>query len=266
MAEHIVLVGFGNMGRALANGWLEAAVRGRSITVVDPDSAARDAATRLGLQAESRPGDVHGPIDVAVIAVKPATLEAALSELPPASLYLSIAAGRSIAEIAAVVGNGVAIVRAMPNTPAAIGLGMTGLTASSAADEGDRQRATALMEAVGAVEWLEAESDMDALTAVSGSGPAYVFLLIESLTAAGIDAGLDAEVAKRLATATVRGAGAYAAAAAVDAATLRRQVTSPGGTTEAALGVLNRDGTFARLIREAVRAATARSRELAGGS
>lgn len=265
MAEHIALVGFGNMGRALAGGWLEAAVRDRRITVVDPDTKAREVAERLGLAAVSRPGDVDGPIDIAVIAVKPAMLEAALSELPPARLYLSIAAGRSIADIADVVGQHAAIVRAMPNTPAAIGLGVTGLAASSAVSAAERERVAVLMEAVGAVEWLDAESDMDALTAVSGSGPAYVFLLIECLTAAAIDAGLDADVAKRLATATVRGAGAYAASTSVDAATLRRQVTSPGGTTEAAITVLNGDGAFARLIRDAVRAAAERSRELGRG-
>ena len=262
LREHIVLAGFGNMGRALAAGWIEAGIDRRSVTVVDPFAGAREHAASLGLNAAAAASDVPAPIDVAVLAVKPREIETVLGELAPARLYLSIAAGRSIGEIEAVVGAGKAIVRAMPNTPAAIGLGMTGLCASRGAEAADRERAATLMAAVGAVEWLERESDMDALTAVSGSGPAYVFLLIECLAAAAVEAGLEADLAGRLATATVHGAGAYAASSDVAAAELRRQVTSQGGTTEAALRVLTEDGAFARLIRDAVAAAAARSREL----
>ncbi|HUF74086.1 MAG TPA: pyrroline-5-carboxylate reductase [Gammaproteobacteria bacterium] len=261
---HIVLAGFGNMGQALAKGWLEAgAVDGR-ITVLDPEAAARSRASELGLESTDSAAGLAGPIDVAVLAVKPAAIEAVLGDLPRASLYLSIAAGRKIADIARIVGEKAAIVRAMPNTPAAVGLGVTGLCANATAGAADRKVASRLMSAVGSVEWLDDEADMDALTAVSGSGPAYVFLLIECLTAAAVDAGLEPALAERLATATVRGAGAYATASGLDAATLRRQVTSPNGTTEAALAVLMEGDALGKLVRGAVREAARRSRELAG--
>ena len=262
MTRRIVLAGFGNMGRALARGWISAGIDKSSIAVVDPAPAAREHAAALGLAAFGRVGDLARPIDVAVLAVKPAEIDAVLRALAPAALYLSIAAGRSIGEIAAVVGSGCAIVRAMPNTPAAIGQGITGLCAGTAVSTGDRATAAALMSAVGKVEWIEDEADMDAVTAVSGSGPAYVFLLIETLTAAAIDAGLEAGLAARLATATVSGAGAYAAQSDADAVTLRRQVTSPKGTTEAALAVLLERDAFRNLMRDAVAAATERSKEL----
>ena len=263
--QHLVLIGFGNMGRALAAGWLKTPVAGRRITVVDPNAEARARAEALGLAAVAAAAEIAEPIDVAVLAVKPGELDAVLDTLAPAALYLSIAAGRSLSEIAARVGPEAAIIRAMPNTPAAIGCGMTGLCANTAAGPAERESAAALMAAVGAVEWLDDESAMDAVTAVSGSGPAYVFLLIECLTRAGIDAGLEPGLAARLATATVRGAGAYAAAAGVEASTLRRQVTSPNGTTAAALEVLLEGDALRRLIGAAVAAAARRSRELGSG-
>ena len=265
MTRQIVLAGFGNMGRALAKGWIAAGVDPRSITAVDPDVAAREAALALGLEAVALAQEVLAPVDVAVLAVKPAELDAVLRALPPALLYLSIAAGRSTSEIAGIVGRDRAIVRAMPNTPAAIGQGITGLVAAERVGPADRATAAGLMGAVGAVEWLDDEADMDAVTAVSGSGPAYVFLLIEALTAAAIAAGLEPRLAARLATATVSGAGAYARQSVVDAATLRRQVTSPKGTTEAALAVLLERDAFRNLLRDAVAAAAARSRELRSG-
>jgi pyrroline-5-carboxylate reductase len=261
---HIVLAGFGNMGRALATGWLEAGTVDGRITVLDPDAGAQGRASELGLASTLSADALEAPIDVAVLAVKPGEIEAVLGSLPRAGLYLSIAAGRKIADIAHLVGAETAIVRAMPNTPAAIGLGVTGLCANAAADAADRDLASRLMAAVGSVEWLDDETDMDALTAVSGSGPAYVFLLIECLTAAAVDAGLEPALAERLATATVRGAGVYAARSDLDAAALRRQVTSPKGTTEAALAVLMDGDGLAGLVRRAVREAARRSRELAG--
>ena len=213
-------------------------------------------------RAFSPPAGLHTKVDVAVLAVKPAAIEAAIAELPPARFYLSIAAGRTLRELEAAAGPGAAVVRAMPNTPAAIGLGVTALCANDSVQSGDRALASSLMQAVGIVEWLEDEAAIDAVTAVSGSGPAYVFLLIECLTAAAIDVGLDPAMAERLATATVRGAGAYAARSGVDAAALRHQVTSPNGTTAAALEVLLDNGSLETLIRRAVRAAARRSREL----
>lgn len=262
---HIVLAGFGNMGRALVRGWLGAAAVDAAITVVDPEAAARDAAAALGLTAIESPAGIGGEIDVAVLAVKPDRIESLLEVLPPARLYLSIAAGRKLSGLAEAAGAGSAIVRAMPNTPAAIGLGITGLCANEHVTAEGRKLAASLMSAVGLVEWLDDEGDMDAVTAVSGSGPAYVFLLIECLTSAAIDAGLDPGIAERLATATVRGGGAYAAESEADAATLRRQVTSPNGTTAAALEVLQREDALKVLVRDAVRAAVRRSRELDRG-
>jgi pyrroline-5-carboxylate reductase len=163
-----------------------------------------------------------------------------------------------------VLGGRAAVVRAMPNTPAAVGRGMTVLIANERVSTAQRACAEELMGAVGAVEWVADEALMDAVTAVSGSGPAYVFLLIESLAAAGVAAGLDAVLAKRLATVTVAGAGAYAELAGEEAAELRRRVTSPGGTTQAALEVLMAEDGIPSLLERAVKAAAARSRELSG--
>jgi pyrroline-5-carboxylate reductase len=259
---HIVLAGFGNMGRALARGWLEGDSPEGRISILDTDPTACSRATAMGFTAVSSAAEIEGEIDVAVLAVKPAQIGGALGELRGAGLYISIAAGRTIADIAKIVGADAAIVRAMPNTPAAIGLGVTGLVANANVGPHHRTLATALMSAVGSVEWLDDEADMDALTAISGSGPAYVFLLIECLTAAGTELGLEPDLAERLATATVRGAGVYADLSDRDAATLRREVTSPKGTTEAALAVLQEGGGLQALIGRAVQAAARRSREL----
>jgi pyrroline-5-carboxylate reductase len=264
-SQHIVLIGYGNMGQALAKGWLAAGLD-FTISVVDPVGEARARAVELGMAAVAAATELDRPVDVAVLAVKPDQIAAALSALPECGLYLSIAAGRSIADIASAVGDTAAIIRCMPNTPAAIGRGVSALVANDWASQTDRELASRLMSAVGSVEWIDDESDMDAVTAVSGSGPAYVFLLIECLTRAAVDVGLDAELAERLATATVSGAGAYAAASPSDAASLRRQVTSPHGTTAAALEVLCRNDALLELLREAVAAAARRSRELGAPS
>lgn len=264
-ARRILLVGFGNMGRALAEGWLERGTRA-DVAVLDPSIEARARARELGFETPERA--VPGAADVIVLAVKPHQLEEAVPSVREAlaaeGVMLSIAAGRTLAQIAALAGDGVAIVRAMPNTPAAIGRGMIVLCASAAVSQAHQGVCEELMSAVGSVEWVEDETLMDAVTAVSGSGPAYVFLLIECLAAAGRRAGLPAELAARLATVTVAGAGEYAARADEDAAELRRRVTSPNGTTEAALERLMSGDALAGLIDEAVAAATRRSRELSG--
>jgi pyrroline-5-carboxylate reductase len=176
---------------------------------------------------------------------------------------LSIAAGKTIAQIAAQLPGGASVVRAMPNTPAAIGKGITALVANSAVSRAQRALCGELLAAVGAVAWLDDERHMDAVTAISGSGPAYVFLLIECLEQAAVELGLDASLAKQLALATVAGAGAYAAAAGEGAAELRRRVTSPNGTTQAALDVLLGEHGMRELMARAARAAAERSRELA---
>jgi pyrroline-5-carboxylate reductase len=263
----LVVVGFGNMGQALVRGWLERGHPAAAIHVVDPQPRSLAAARRLGLGASGDLGSVASGLhpDVVVLAVKPGQLARAMAACRPlaagGALFVSIAAGKPVASLTAVLGS-VPVVRAMPNTPAAVGRGMTVLTANDRVSDAQRALAETLMTAVGAVEWLADEALMDAVTAVSGSGPAYVFLLIETLAAAGAAAGLDPALAMRLATVTVAGAGAYAESSGEDAAELRRRVTSPGGTTEAALGELMTENGFGALMERAVRAAAARSREL----
>jgi pyrroline-5-carboxylate reductase len=277
--QQIVLIGFGNMGQALARGWLATGYAPPSIRVVDPDEEKLALARELGLGAapefvrvlERGGGRI---VDVIVIAVKPdqaaAAVGACAAALPDrAPVFLSIAAGKTLAQLAAPLaaslGADAAVVRAMPNTPAAIGRGMTALVASAAVSEAQKRLCSELMSAVGAIAWLDDEAHMDAVTAISGSGPAYVFLLIECLERAAVELGLDPALAAQLATATVAGAAAYAEEAGEPAARLRERVTSPKGTTYAALQhLLGEDGLAALMLR-ATRAAAERSRELARG-
>ena len=263
MSYAIALVGFGNMGRALASGWVAEGKEPATIAVIDPSEAARQAAGELGLSVI----DAIPEAEVVVLAVKPDQIDEVLGDQrpDPDTVWLSIAAGRRIQSMADRLGGNAPIVRGMPNTPAAIGQGMTVLCASASVTAGQRRVCEELLAAVGHVEWVEDEAMMDAVTAVSGSGPAYVFLLIECLAAAGRRLGLEAGLAERLATETVAGSGVYARAADVDAAELRRRVTSPNGTTQAALDVLMDERGLAQLIRAAVTAAAERSRELSGG-
>ena len=261
----VLLIGFGNMGQALVRGWLACGRDAATIRVVETAPPARAAAAALGIAASERVGPQGGAPDVVVVAVKPNQLASALAELAPVargSVVLSIAAGKTLAQLEAGLSAGAAVVRAMPNTPAAIGQGITALVANPAVTPAQRALCEELLAAVGATAWLDDEADMDAVTALSGSGPAYVFLLIECLERAGVEAGLEPELARRLALATVAGAGAYAAASSEPAAELRRRVTSPGGTTQAALEVLGSERGLADLISRAVRAAAKRSREL----
>ena len=263
-----LLIGFGNMGQALARGWLANGHPADAIEVVDPDAAARAGAEELNLNAQDvwRASEQLEPVDVVVLAVKPARFDETLNQYQDLAargpVFLSIVAGKQIAAYTEVLGAEVPIVRAMPNTPAAIGHGITALCMNAAVSDVQRSRCADLMAAVGTIVWLDDESLMDAVTAVSGSGPAYVFLMIECLIAAGIEMGLPARLAEQLATATVAGAGVYAHESANSAAELRQRVTSPDGTTEAALKVLMGDGGMDQLIRLAVTAATARSAEL----
>ena len=263
----VLLIGFGNMGQALVRGWLARGRDAATIRVVDTASGARAAAAALGIAASERiaASSSSGAPDVVVVAVKPNQLAPALVELAAVAsmpVFLSIAAGKTLAQLEAGLSAGAAVVRAMPNTPAAIGQGITALVANPAVTPAQRALCEELLAAVGATAWLDDEADMDAVTALSGSGPAYVFLLIECLERAGVEAGLEPELARRLALATVAGAGAYAAASSEPAAELRRRVTSPGGTTQAALEVLGSERGLADLISRAVRAAAKRSREL----
>jgi pyrroline-5-carboxylate reductase len=265
----ILLVGCGKMGAALAQGWLAAGRPARSLVVVEPEApalaranlpkAVRTLPAPEALDAAFRPA-------VVVLAVKPQAMEATLPayrRFAGAALFLSIAAGKTIAGFERALGPEAAIVRAMPNTPAAIGRGISALAANERATPAQRTLAEQLLGAVGETLWLAAEGDMDAVTAVSGSGPAYVFHLVEALAAAGRAAGLEDGLAMRLARATVSGSGALLAAASESAEQLRKNVTSPNGTTQAALDVLMGPEGLAPLLRRAVAAAQRRSRELA---
>jgi pyrroline-5-carboxylate reductase len=264
----ILLIGFGNMGQALVRGWLDTGRAPASVRVVEPLAAARAVARDLGVEAGDSVGHVAAGFraDVVVLAVKPNQVAGALgqsrSAVDATAVWLSIAAGKTIAALTAGLGATAAVVRAMPNTPAAIGKGMTALVANAAVTTEQRALCTALMGAVGSVAWLDDEGQMDAVTAVSGSGPAYLFLLIECLEQAALDVGLAPALARRLALTTVSGAAAYAAVADVAPAELRRRVTSPNGTTQAALDVLMAEPGLRELLTRAVRAAAARSRDL----
>lgn len=258
----IVILGCGKMGTALLTGWLAAGVPPASVWVIEPAPGAWLKASGVHLNAV-----LPAAPDVALLAVKPQMMGAALPALQQLgngkTLFLSIAAGTSIARFEAILGARTPIVRAMPNTPAMVGRGITALCANAEAGAAGLALARVLMAAVGEVVELEGEHQMDAVTALSGSGPAYVFHLIEAMAAGGVAQGLPADVAMRLARATVCGAGELAYRAAETAAELRVNVTSPGGTTAAALGLLMdaRQG-FPALLPAAIKAAAERGREL----
>jgi pyrroline-5-carboxylate reductase len=261
----LVLVGAGKMGGAMLEGWLALGLDPARIAVIEPTpSDAIVALTARGMRLN--PASVDDA-SVIVIAIKPQEAAAVVPTLKPLArsntVAISIMAGPRIAFLQGALGD-VAIVRAMPNTPAAIGRGITVGVPNARVTQDQRALADTLLHAVGAVEWIEDESLIDAVTAVSGSGPAYVFLLAESLARAGAAAGLPADLSARLARATVSGAGELLHRSPVDAAILRQNVTSSGGTTAAALSVLLAENGLDSLMEKAVAAATKRSRELAG--
>lgn len=263
----LVLLGAGKMGGALLEGWLARGLDAKKLAVIEPQpSKSIKALARRGIRLN--PSGQVRPATAVVMAVKPQAAAGALPVLAPffdkTTVALSIMAGRTLGFLAGALPKGTAIVRAMPNTPAAIGRGITVAVPNAKVSARQRQLATSLLAATGAVEWVRDEGLMDAVTAVSGSGPAYVFLLCEAMTAAGIAAGLPSPLAARLARETVTGSGELLHRSDLDASTLRQNVTSPGGTTAAALSVLMGPGGFERLLTEAIAAATRRSRELAG--
>jgi pyrroline-5-carboxylate reductase len=264
----LVLVGAGKMGGAMLEGWLRLGLDPAKVAVIEPvPSPEVKELAGLGLTLNPAVNMVREPAAV-VIAVKPQNAEEAVPWLAPivggATVVLSIMAGKTLDFLEGALPPGTAIVRLMPNTPASIGRGITVAVPNQNVTPAQRALADKLLAATGAVEWVEDEGLLDPVTAVSGSGPAYVFLLAESLARAGAAAGLPPDLAARLACATVAGSGELLHRSLVDAATLRRNVTSPGGTTAAALDVLMADDGLDRLMREAVAAATRRSRELAG--
>ena len=262
----LLLVGAGKMGQAMLDGWLARGLTPKKIAVVDPQPAKTvKALARRGLALN--PNKLPSAAAI-VIAVKPQTAPEAVPPLAAAvgkgALVVSIMAGRTLAFLESKLPAGTAIVRAMPNTPAAIGRGITVAVANGKVSAKQRRLASDLLAAIGTVEWVDDETLMDAVTAVSGSGPAYVFLLAEAMTDAGVAAGLPPALAAKLARETVAGSGELLHRSALDAATLRQNVTSPGGTTAAALAVLTGPGGFDALLTKAVAAATRRGRALAG--
>lgn len=267
----IVLVGCGNMGGALLAGWLKQDLSPSAIAVVEPDPTRGEVLAEKGVgvvaDAAALPAEAR-PL-VVVFAVKPQVIDAVAPAYRPltraAPAFLSVAAGTPIARLARHLGEEAAIIRAMPNTPAAIGQGASVCVGNAFVTAQQRAFCGRLLAAVGSVHWVEDEALLDAVTALSGSGPAYVFLLAEALAEAGVAAGLPPDLAQRLARETIVGAGALLAASPLPASVLRQQVTSPGGTTAAALSVLMADDGLGALLTRAVAAATSRSRRLASG-
>ncbi len=267
----LLLIGCGKMGRALLQGWLKVGLSPDAVKIVDPNLAgARTIEPTLDedcfgtkisdLPADLKPGFV-------ILAVVPQMMDDAVADVGSLdcgqSVFLSIAAGKTSFYFERRLGRGAAIIRAMPNTPAAIGKGITVGYANKNVTPAQKNVCHALLRTAGAVEWVSDENLIDAVTAVSGSGPAYVFNLVEALAGAGEKVGLDPDLAKKLAFHTICGAGALMEQTDVDATQLRINVTSPKGTTEAALKVLMREDGLGKLMVEAVRAAYLRSIELA---
>lgn len=261
----LVLLGCGKMGSALLAGWLRGGLPATSVWVIDP--APSDLVRGTGVHVNA---DLPADPAIVLIAVKPQMMGKALPSMQAlgngATLFVSIAAGTPISTFESVLGKATPIIRAMPNTPAAVGRGISAIIGNGHATKSHLALAETLLTAVGQVVRLEAESQMDAVTAVSGSGPAYVFHLIETLAAAGVAQGLTPDLAMTLAKATVGGAGQLAEDADEGPDQLRINVTSPNGTTQAALAVLMDTATgFPCLLTRAVAAAADRSRELARG-
>lgn len=270
MSESVLLIGCGNMGFAMLKGW-RAADPELAVHVVEPTDELRVRAARVGADAVALRSDLPADLrpDLVVLAVKPQVMGAvvpAYADLAGGgSTFVSVAAGTTIATLAAMLPGPTPIIRCMPNTPAAIGHGMMVCCANDATSAKARELTTRLMATSGIVDWIEDEALMDAVTALSGSGPAYVFHMIECLAAAGVRVGLPEPLAARMAMQTVMGAGRLAAEADTPPGTLRENVTSPGGTTAAALGVLMGDARLENLMSEAVTAARDRGAELAKG-
>lgn len=265
----ILLVGAGKMGGALLESWLAHGLPPALVSVIEPSPA--PALVKL-LSAKRIARDPQPPLlathAAVVLAVKPQTAPDAIRQIARFvgrdTVVLSIMAGRTLTFLAKHLPKGTAIVRAMPNMPASIGRGITVAVPNARVKSGARDLADALLAATGPVEWIKNEKWMDAVTAVSGSGPAYVFLLADSLARAGTAAGLPKALAAKLARETVAGAGELLHRSDLDAAKLRENVTSPGGTTAAALKILMAKSGLDPLLKKAVAAATKRSRQLAG--
>ena len=262
----IAFIGAGNMAASLIGGLLAQGIPTSHIRASDPGAEQRaKVAAEHGIELFENNAEAIAGADVVVLATKPQVLkgvcQALAPSLQPGQLIVSIAAGITCASLSAWLGD-VAIVRCMPNTPALLRQGVSGLYANAEVNPAQRELAEQLLAAVGTALWLENEQQIDAVTAVSGSGPAYFFLLIEAMTAAGEQLGLPKAIAAQLTLQTALGAAHMAVASDVDAAELRRRVTSPNGTTEAAINTFQAGG-FAELVEQALSAAAKRSAELA---
>jgi pyrroline-5-carboxylate reductase len=266
--KHLAILGGGNMGRALIGGMLQRGTRPEHISVGESSQAARDGLVAdFGIQATADNATAVASASVVVVAVKPQVAGAVLAPLQPAfqrtrPVVISVAAGIRIAALESWCGSGVPVVRSMPNRPALVGAGATGLFAPAAVGSAHREVAERVMQAVGEVVWVATEDDLDVVTALSGSGPAYFFLLAELLMQGAMELGLEAAAARRLAIATLHGAGQLVQSGDGDLARMRAEVTSKGGTTEAALKQLEA-ADLRGIVARALEAATRRSRELA---
>jgi pyrroline-5-carboxylate reductase len=267
----ILLAGCGKMGGAMMEGWLERGVAPTSIYAVEPNAdTAAALSQQFGINVSTSADALAAGLkpDVVIFAVKPQMMDIAAPDYArfagPGTVFLSIAAGKTIAYFENIVGGDAAIVRAMPNTPAAVRRGITVACPNARVSDDQRKFCDELLKAVGEVEWVDDEGHIDAVTALSGGGPAYVFLLAEVMSKAGLAAGLPEDLAKRLARVTVSGAGELMHQSPEEPDTLRINVTSPGGTTAEALRVLMAEDAWQPLMTKAIAAATARSKELAG--
>jgi len=267
LTSQLFLVGAGKMGGALLEGWVEQGIEPEQVTVLDPALGTGSGALIQERRITINPDlEAQDNAEVIVLAVKPQVMDQVLPSLLPlvhdGVLVISIAAGISLDFLARHLGEETAIVRAMPNTPAAVGAGMSVAVPNGHVSPKQKELAGMLLNAVGEVDWINDELQMDAVTAVSGSGPAYVFLLVECMAAAGRKLGLEPELAMRIARQTVIGSGELMRRSPAEAAVLRKDVTSPGGTTEAALKVLMDEAALEKLMGRAIEAAAKRSVEL----
>jgi pyrroline-5-carboxylate reductase len=266
----LLLAGAGNMGGAMLAGWLEQGLAPGQILVQDPGPPPLVAAmlAKAGITAQGTITNVPKPPAVILVAVKPQEMDKVFPPLAklagPETVVLSIAAGRTIAGFEKYLGKGIGVVRAMPNTPAAVGRGITVCCPNAHVTAAQKETCTALLKAIGDVAWVDEEALIDPVTAVSGSGPAYVFYLVEALAAAGVKAGLPADLAMLLARRTVAGSGELLHRSELPAEQLRKNVTSPNGTTHAALQVLMAGDGLQPVMDKAIAAASRRSKELAG--
>jgi pyrroline-5-carboxylate reductase len=262
----LLLVGCGKMGGAMLDGWLSRGLSPADVLVAEPVEALRPG--KPGLRTVASTSQIAETPEIVVLAVKPQTMDAVLPDLrrfaDAGAVFLSIAAGKTLKYFAGHLGAAARVVRAMPNTPAAVRQGITVACASRDVTAAQRKRCQELLEAVGEALWVEDENLMDPVTALSGSGPAYVFLLVEAMAAAGAKLGLTPEMAMQLARATVAGSGELLRQSSDPAAQLRVNVTSPGGTTAEALKVLMAADGIQPVFDKALAAATRRSKELAG--